>query len=199
VHVPEFGNDALEVAPLLLGCVLTDGVVAMRIVEVEAYRGTDDAASHAARGRTTRNAPMFEPGGCWYAYFTYGMHWCINVVTGPAHEGQAVLLRAGELLGGIETLQAKFPRRSSRDLVRGPARLASAFRADAALNGTSALAGPLRIEPSDRLVSRVGTTPRIGITKAIDLPWRFIDLDSPALSGTSALNSHPTSVISSPE
>ncbi len=140
-----YDRPAPEVAPGLLGCVLehetTDGLVAVELTEVEAYAGGTDPASHAYRGMTARNAVMFGPPGHAYVYFTYGMHYCLNVVCGPAGVAVAVLLRAGRVVVGAElarsrrTLRASGPAGSGRplaerDLARGPARLCQALAID---------------------------------------------------------------------
>lgn len=123
----------------LLGCLVTAGGVTVRLTEVEAYGGLGaDAASHAHRGRTPRNAVMFGPPGHLYVYFTYGMHWCANVVCGPEGEAAAVLLRAGEVVDGLAAARARRPAaRADRELARGPARLTAALGLDGAANGTS--------------------------------------------------------------
>ena len=112
----------LEVAPRLLGATLRHGDVAVRLTEVEAYDGANDAGSHAYRGRTPRTAVMFGPPGFLYCYFTYGMHVCCNVVTGVDGTASAVLLRAGEVTEGLELARARRPGASDRDLVRSPFR-----------------------------------------------------------------------------
>jgi DNA-3-methyladenine glycosylase len=162
----------------LLGCRLTAGGVTVRLTEVEAYAGTGaDPASHAHRGRTRRNAVMFGPPGVAYVYFTYGMHWCMNVVCGPVGVASAVLLRAGEIVGGCDEARARRPRvRKEVDLAAGPARLCSALGIDGAVYGADLLAGgPVRLEsaatPVDPSAVRAG--PRVGVTGAHDLPWRF--------------------------
>ncbi|ARD42715.1 DNA-3-methyladenine glycosylase [Actinomyces gaoshouyii] len=124
--------DCLEAAPQLLGAVIsaTDsaGTVSVRLTEVEAYRGEQDPGSHAYRGPTARNASMFCAGGVIYVYFTYGMHHCVNVVTGPEGVSRAVLLRGGEVVEGLELARSRRPAaRSDRDLARGPARLCRAL------------------------------------------------------------------------
>ena len=118
----------LDVAPRLLGAVLRHREVAVRITEVEAYDGPSDPGSHAAHGRTARNAVMFGPPAHLYVYFTYGMHHCCNVVCGPEGTAAAVLLRAGEVVDGLEVARARRPAaRTDRDLARGPARLCGAL------------------------------------------------------------------------
>ena len=106
----------LEVAPRLLGATLRHGDVAVRLTEVEAYDGANDAGSHAFRGRTPRTAVMFGPPGVLYCYFTYGMHVCCNVVTGPEGAASAVLLRAGEIVEGLDVARSRRPGASDRDL-----------------------------------------------------------------------------------
>lgn len=145
-----FDRPALEVAPDLLGCVLWSGPVAVRLTEVEAYHGAADPASHAYRGQTPRNSVMFGPPGHAYVYFTYGMHFCVNLVCLPPGTASAVLLRAGEVVAGVEQAQARRGEKVPfRDLARGPARLCRALGIDRALNGADVLddAGPLRLAP----------------------------------------------------
>jgi len=180
-------SDALEVAPQLLGCELISqtatGETAGRIVEVEAYHGAIDPASHAYRGRTIRNAPMFEAGGTVYAYFTYGMHTCVNITTGPAGEAQAVLIRALEPTRGIELMRARRPDRALVQLTNGPAKLTQALGITLAQSG-SRLGEQLRLEPPASPIepSHIHTGPRIGIKQAIDRPWRFWLAGNPFVS-----------------
>jgi DNA-3-methyladenine glycosylase len=171
----------LEAAPLLLGQIIEretpEGVVAIRLTEVEAYDGENDPGSHAYRGRTPRNEVMFGPPGHVYVYFTYGMHWCMNLVCGVEGRASAVLLRAGEVVEGVELARARRPTaRSLRDLARGPARLAQALAADRSCNGLDACdpASPLRLRlgtPPPR--SRIRRGPRVGLANGADRPWRF--------------------------
>ena len=181
-------RDSLEVAPALLGAVIcvagSQGRVAIRLTEVEAYRGEEDPGSHAFRGRTARNASMFEAGGVIYVYFTYGMHHCLNVVTGPAGLSRAVLLRAGEVVAGVDLARRRRPAaRNDRDLARGPARLCAALGLDRSEDGT-ALGGPgsrvslvLPALGQAPEAARIRTGPRTGVAgpggdgKAF--PWRF--------------------------
>ncbi|WP_433392855.1 DNA-3-methyladenine glycosylase [Micromonospora sp. KLBMP9576] len=171
----------------LLGCRLTAGDVTVRITEVEAYAGTaGDPASHAHRGRTPRNAVMFGPAGHAYVYFTYGMHWCMNVVTGPDGEAAAVLLRAGEVVEGVDVARARRPAvRRDVDLARGPARLCAALGVDRDAYGRHLLGeGPLRLRPADVPVydQQVAAGPRVGVTGAHDVPWRFWIAGDPTVS-----------------
>ena len=180
--------DSLEAAPALLGAVIavadSQGRVAIRLTEVEAYRGEKDPGSHAFRGRTARNASMFEAGGCIYVYFTYGMHHCLNIVTGPAGVSRAVLLRAGEVVDGIELARARRPAaRTDRDLARGPARLCAALGLDRSDDGSLLGGSGSRISltlpepqrtPEPELI-RSG--PRTGVAgpggDGEAFPWRF--------------------------
>ena len=162
----------LEVAPRLLGAQLRHGEVALRLTEVEAYDGANDAGSHAYRGRTPRTAIMFGPAGYLYCYFTYGMHVCANVVTGVEGAASAVLLRAGEVTEGIELARERRPGASDRDLARGPARLCKALGIDLSDNGNDLVTGPITLELGDSQ-PEVATGPRVGLRGAPELPWRF--------------------------
>ena len=190
-------RDSLEVAPALLGAVIavTDphGRVAIRLTEVEAYRGEEDPGSHAFRGCTARNASMFEAGGCIYVYFTYGMHHCLNIVTGPVGLSRAVLLRGGEVVDGIELARARRPAaRTDRDLARGPARLCSALGLDRSDDG-ALLGGPgsrisLTLPEARRAPdpARIRSGPRTGVAgpggDGSSFPWRFWLHDEPTVS-----------------
>ncbi len=165
-------GEVTEVAPRLLGAVLRHGDVAVRLTEVEAYDGSDDPGSHAFRGRTARNAAMFGPPGHLYVYFTYGMHHCCNVVTGPEGRAGAVLLRAGEVVEGIDAARRRRPRSSDRDLARGPARLCRALALDRDHDGSDLAEPPLTLEPAAR-TSEFVTGPRVGLREAPDRPWRY--------------------------
>ena len=169
-----FARDALVVAPELLNKVLVAGPCAGRIVEVEAYR-SDDPASHSFRGRTARNATMFEPGGLLYVYFTYGMHFCANVVTGGAGAGQAVLLRAVVPTAGVETMRARRGGRPDGRLADGPGKLCQAFGIDRDDDGADLVTGDrVTILDDGTPVPSARTTPRIGIRVAVDHPWRWL-------------------------
>ncbi|MDO5065419.1 MULTISPECIES: DNA-3-methyladenine glycosylase [Actinomyces] len=181
-------GDPVEVAPRLLGAIITScseqGAVSIRLTEVEAYAGELDPGSHAYRGRTARNASMFEAAGCVYVYFTYGMHYCLNLVCGAAGQSRAVLLRGGEVSGGVELARGRRPAATSdRDLARGPARLCAALGLDRGDDGI-VLGGPgsrlsLALpEPSCAPdPGRIRTGPRTGVSgpggDGEAFPWRF--------------------------
>jgi len=166
------GRPVLEVAPRLLGAVLRHGDVAVRLTEVEAYDGADDPGSHAYRGRTTRNAVMFGPPGHLYVYFTYGMHHCCNVVTGQVGTASAVLLRAGEVVAGVDLARARRGGAPDRDLARGPARLCQALGLTREHDG-AALSGPVLELVPGAPATEYETGPRVGLRGAPDHPWRF--------------------------
>ncbi len=179
----EFLNrPAPEVAPGLLGCVLehesAEGLVAVRLTEVEAYNGEGDAASHAAKGRTARNAVMYGPPGHAYVYFTYGMHFCVNVVCMTPGTASAVLMRAGAVIAGEDLARRRRPVKGPpRDLARGPARLCQALGIDRALNGADFCdpASPVRLRTRIGPVEEnaICTGPRVGVSAAAIVPWRF--------------------------
>jgi DNA-3-methyladenine glycosylase len=195
-----FARPSVEVAPDLLGCVLeqetADGLVAVELTEVEAYAGRSDPASHAYRGKTRRNAVMFGPPGHAYVYFTYGMHFCVNIVClGEEGSASAVLLRAGEVIAGEELARARRTRGTTaiapRDLARGPARLCQALGIDRSQDGADLVSAgaPLRMlsrtgNPARSAVlargddppgtpRRILTGPRVGVSSAAEIPWRF--------------------------
>lgn len=171
----------LEVAPRLLGSTFRHGEVAVRVTEVEAYDGPNDPGSHAYRGRTPRNAVMFGPPGRLYVYFTYGMHHCCNVVTGPEGSPSAVLLRAGEVVDGIEVARVRRPGVADRDLARGPARLCRALGIDRDQDGADLATGPVLGVPGAP-AEAVSTGPRVGLRGAPDRPWRFWLTGDPTVS-----------------
>jgi DNA-3-methyladenine glycosylase len=178
--------DPIEVAPRLLGKLLSRGHLLARIVEVEAYRGADDAASHAYRGKTARNATMFGPSGCLYVYFTYGMHYCANVVCWPEGKAGAVLLRALAPVRGLEEMAARRfgsgklarPARPE-DLCSGPAKLCQAFGIDRTADGfdlVGGLGGIFLLDDGTPPPEEPANGTRIGLgasCTARDEPWRW--------------------------
>jgi len=171
---------SFEVAPLLLGSVLsvesTEGTVRLRITEVEAYQGDVDPGSHAFRGKTNRNAVMFGEPGHLYTYFTYGMHTCANVVCGPEGTASGLLLRAGEVLDGIELAKVRRPNAASDvELARGPARLTVAAGIALSDGGCDLADGRIRLELTGG-DTEVATGPRTGVSGpggTSQFPWRF--------------------------
>jgi DNA-3-methyladenine glycosylase len=183
-----FARPSTEVAPDLLGRVLVrilpdGGRLSATIVETEAY-GEGDPASHAFRGRTPRNAVMFGPPGHLYVYFTYGMHFCMNVVTESEGRGSAVLLRAAEPLQGHEAMAERRGTSEVRRLCSGPARWTQAFGIARQENGADLVRGRevylLEGEPVPRSAIRITT--RVGVNVGIERPWRFLVAQSPFVS-----------------
>ena len=179
-----FDRPAPEVAPELLGRHLVrrlgDGTVCrVRLVETEAYE-PDDPASHSFRGPTTRNATMFGEPGHLYVYLIYGMHHCLNVVTGPVGHGSAVLLRAAEPIDGLEAMRRN--RGTERDLLlcRGPARLAQALGVDRSFDGADLCTSEdLWLEPGDPLpLRRMHRTVRVGLSRGAEITWRWLESGS---------------------
>jgi DNA-3-methyladenine glycosylase len=177
-------QDTVSVARALLGCILWRKIgrelLSGRIVEAEAYLGANDAASHARRGlRSARNESMYLEGGHAYVYFTYGMHWCMNVVTQEADIAEAVLLRAAEPVRGIESIRHRRPKaKRDYDLMNGPGKLCAALMIDKALDGESLRGDRLYITPRDIDVreEHIAVGPRIGVEGAGDAafwPLRF--------------------------
>ncbi|MEL7156092.1 MAG: DNA-3-methyladenine glycosylase [Actinomycetota bacterium] len=186
---------ASEIAPRLLGHTLHCGARWGTIVEVEAYEGSDDPASHAFRGPTARSAVMFEAPGLLYVYRIYGMHWCANVVCGPEGTGSALLVRALEPGGGIDAMWPDRPKaRALTDLASGPGKLCAALGLSSAHNGVDLLApdGAVRLgRPTDGVSGpgpgavagdAVVAGPRVGISKAVARPWRFALAANPHVS-----------------
>jgi DNA-3-methyladenine glycosylase len=172
-----YRRDSREVAPDLLGKLLVRAGRVARVVEVEAYCGADDPASHAYRGPTRRNATMFGPPGHLYVYFTYGMHFCANVVCGDEGAGTAVLLRGLDPVAGLDEMREAYPgARRDRDLCRGPARLCRAFSLDRAFDGADLVTGDRGVVVADDGTpppGRPGVSARVGVTAGAELPWRF--------------------------
>ncbi|HJY55756.1 MAG TPA: DNA-3-methyladenine glycosylase [Streptosporangiaceae bacterium] len=206
-----FARLSVPVAPDLLGCVLEHqteaGLVAVELTEVEAYAGASDPASHAYRGKTARNAVMFGPPGHAYVYFTYGMHFCVNLVCLGNGSASAVLLRAGRVIEGEELARARRTRGTTkipfRDLARGPARLCQALDIDLSLDGADVCVpdSPLRMrwpeagttarsaavlargdDPPKPPREKVVSGPRVGISAAAEVPWRFWVEGDPTVS-----------------
>ncbi|MFP4056513.1 MAG: DNA-3-methyladenine glycosylase [Candidatus Brocadiia bacterium] len=187
-----YHRPALEVARSLIGLTLVrrepHAVLAGRIVETEAYTGPDDQASHASRGRTARNAPMFGPPGHAYVYLVYGIHWCLNLVTGPEGLPAAVLLRAIEPREGIERMRARRPAaRRDVQLTSGPARLCQAMGIDGSLDGADLCLAdaPLWVEECGEPAGPIVAAPRVGVDYAgqwAARPYRFFERDSPYVS-----------------
>jgi DNA-3-methyladenine glycosylase len=181
-----FDRPSLVVARDLLGRDFEHRGVAVRLTEVEAYAGPDDQASHAYRGITPRTAVMFGPPGHLYVYFSYGMHWCANVVCGPDGTAGAVLLRAGEVVRGLGVARSRRSvARSDVELARGPARLTAALGigrdhdgADLCRDGATVRLTPGKPVPE----SAVAYGPRVGLTKAVDMPWRMWVAGEPSVS-----------------
>lgn len=181
-----YERDALSVARDLIGCLFyrrhRSGTMGVRLVETEAYRGAIDPGSHGYRGLTERNRTMFGPAGRVYVYFTYGMHWCVNVVCGREGECEAVLLRAAEPVEGIELMRSMRPKISDDRLIAaGPARLAQALAIDKTLDGASLLRGGELWCAEDAVTEsyrsgEVSQTTRIGLGagRGDEIPWRFV-------------------------
>jgi DNA-3-methyladenine glycosylase len=190
-----FERPVLEVAPDLLGCVFLFGGVGGRLVEVEAYR-SDDPASHSYRGPTPRNAVMFGPPGHLYVYFTMGRLFCCNIVCQPPGQGAAVLLRALELHEGVALMEERRGTADRRELCSGPAKLTQALAIAREQDGLALGSGGLTIlsrpglaahevgDPSSwsRGAPPTVATTRIGVSRAQEKPWRFVDAESPFLS-----------------
>lgn len=177
LHRTVLGQHASVVGPRLLGSLLHGPNGSGRIVEVEAYGGAEDPASHAYRGVTPRTEPVFGPAGVLYVYLIYGMHHCANVVTGPDGDGQAVLIRAVEPVAITAAMRAGRPKaKRDRDLTNGPGKLCAALGIDRSHDGTD-LAEPtsvirLELQPAIE-ADQVVTSKRIGISAGVDTPWRW--------------------------
>ncbi|MGX7829285.1 DNA-3-methyladenine glycosylase [Actinokineospora sp. 24-640] len=184
----ELAVDPVDAARVLLGSLVVSdgpgGSVSVRVVEVEAYRGEDDPASHCYRGRTPRNEVMFGPAGHLYVYFVYGMHFCANVVSLTDGVPGAVLLRAGEVVSGEDVARSRRPAaRSTADLARGPAKLTGVLGLDRSDNGLDLTdpSSPVRLYKGEP-VAEVSVGPRVGVAVAVDVPWRFWVTGSSAVS-----------------
>jgi DNA-3-methyladenine glycosylase len=186
-----YARDSRELAPLLLNKLLVHrhpdaGPLAVRIVEVEAYCGAADPGSHAYRGPTKRNATMFGPPGHLYVYFTYGMHWCANVVAHVDGDASAVLLRAGAPVAGLDAMWThRAKARRERDLCSGPAKLAQALALTGAFDGADLVRGPVRIlEDGMPPPARPGISTRIGLApgRGDASVWRYYVPGDPNVS-----------------
>lgn len=174
-------GSAVDVAPCLLGAIIrhttSEGTVAVRLTEVEAYLGAEDPGSHAVKGQTARNSVMFGDAGQLYTYFTYGMHVCANVVTGVRGDGAAILFRAGEVISGLDLARARRPAaKTDRDLARGPARLVVSLGIGLADGGADVLSDPFSLALAAGPVGRYRSGPRTGVSGAggtSKYPWRF--------------------------
>lgn len=183
----------VTVARELLGKVLVKseekGLLAGRIVEVEAYDGIIDEASHSFKGKTKRNEIMFNYGGFFYVYFTYGAHFCCNVVTGKKNNGAAVLIRAVEPITGVDCMiEKRFGRKLNNDkeifnLTSGPGKVCKAFGFNKKHSGVDLTGKSIYLINQPKLkANKIGISKRIGISKSVDLPWRFFEIGNPFLS-----------------
>jgi len=179
----------LEVAPRILGSTITarspEGRVTVRITEVEAYLGAQDPGSHSYRGKTNRNAVMFGEPGHLYTYFTYGMHTCANIVCLPEGTASGLLLRAGEVVEGVDLARSRrLTTRTDADLARGPARLTVAMGISLADGGVDLGSGRIRLQLADG-ESEYAVGPRTGLSGpggGVDYPWRFWIPGEPSVS-----------------
>lgn len=183
----------ITVARELLGKVIVkneNGItLAGRIVEVEAYDGETDKAAHSFKGKTKRNEVMFNEGGYFYVYFTYGVHYCSNIVTGTKGKGTAVLIRAVEPLFGIEIMiKNRFNRKLKNEneiinLTSGPGKICKAFGFTKEHSGLDLTKNIVYLINQKKLsINKIGISKRIGITKSVELPWRFFEIGNPFLS-----------------
>lgn len=178
-----FARPVDVVAPELLGSRLSAGGVTVELTEVEAYAGLDDPASHAFRGRTPRNAVMFGPPGRVYVYFIYGVHWAVNLVCQRDGVPAACLVRGATVIGGADAARSRRGGVADRQLARGPGNLASALGVSGELTGTTLWDGPVRWEARDpRWGGEVAVGPRVGVSRAAEVPRRFWVRGDPTVS-----------------
>jgi DNA-3-methyladenine glycosylase len=188
-----YKRPVITVAKELLGKLLIkkegSNYIIARIIEVEAYDGNIDEASHSYKGKTKRNKVMFNEGGYFYVYFTYGAHYCCNVVTGEEDHGAAVLIRAVEPINGInKMIKRRFNRKLKNDkeifnLTSGPGKVAQAFGFNLRHSGYDLTGDKIFIINQPKLKkSKIGISKRIGITKSAEFPWRFFEIGNPYLS-----------------
>lgn len=186
----DLAGDPLSVAPLLLGVRLVVGEVTLRLTEVEAYWGSNDPGSHGYRGPTPRTEVMFGPPGHLYVYRSYGIHWCANVVVGTKGECAAVLLRAGEVVDGVDLASSRRPGASKRDLARGPGRLTKALGLTGEDDGAGVVGrgAPFALLAPEHALdpALVSTGPRVGVSgpggDGDAYPWRFSIAGEPTVS-----------------
>jgi DNA-3-methyladenine glycosylase len=197
--IPDLCRPVEEVAPRLLGAVIQHGSVAVRLTELEAYDGATDPASHAYRGRTARNAVMFGPPGHLYLYFTYGMHWAGNISCGPEGVGCGVLMRAGEVIEGLDLARSRRGSASDRNLARGPGRLTQALGLHPEHKGSDLLGdGPVKLQPPAELAEMIMVGPRVGVSVEADRPWRFWIGGSPFVSDYKRSPRAPRAIAGTP-
>jgi len=197
--IPDLCLPVEEVAPRLLGAVIRHGSVAVRLTELEAYDGATDRASHAYRGPTARNAVMFGPPGHLYLYFTYGMHWAGNISCGPEGVGCGVLMRAGEVIEGLELARSRRGSASDRNLARGPGRLTQALGLHPEHKGSDLLGdGPVKLQPPAELAEMIMVGPRVGVSVEADRPWRFWIGGSPFVSDYKRSPRAPRAIAGTP-
>jgi DNA-3-methyladenine glycosylase len=193
-----YKRDLHLIAKQLLGKYLVRktrrAIIAGKIVEAEAYDGSIDEASHSYRGKTKRNQVMFEGGGKLYVYFTYGMHFCANVVTGNVNDGKAILIRAVEPIEGIDKMiinrygKKVISEIELMNLCNGPAKVCRAFNINRDDNGTDLTGGDIFIADSKKSETiSITSSRRIGIKKSVDLPWRYYITDNKFVSGTPSI------------
>jgi DNA-3-methyladenine glycosylase len=197
--IPDLCGPVEEVAPRLLGAVVRHGPVAVRLTELEAYDGATDPASHAYRGPTARNAVMFGPPGHLYLYFTYGMHWAGNISCGPEGVGCGVLMRAGEVIEGLDLARSRRGSASDRNLARGPGRLTQALGLHPEHRGSDLIGdGPVKLEPQAEVVEMIMVGPRVGVSVEADRPWRFWIGGSPYVSDYKRSPRAPRAIAGTP-
>ena len=178
-----FDRPVEEVAPDLLGSTIACGGVRLRLTEVEAYQGMNDAASHSYRGPTQRNEVMFGPAGRVYVYFIYGMHWAVNLVCEGEGDAAAVLLRGAEVVSGVDVARRNRGGVRDHQLARGPGNLAQAIGATGLMTGTTLWSGPIRWSPAATPPSHVVERgPRVGVSQAADIALRFWIEGEPTVS-----------------
>lgn len=178
---------ALEVAPRLLGAVFRAGEVALRLTEVEAYHGQgQDPGSHAHRGRTARNGSMWQHPGTLYVYLSYGIHRCLNIVCGPEGYASGVLLRAGEVVDGLDVARARRPSaKNDVELARGPGRLGTTLGIELSDDGSSITTPPFSLTLPESPVGAISSGPRVGVSGHAGtdaFAWRFFLGDDPTVS-----------------